>query len=190
MAAFRAFNRWLDDDWGFAYRERIFAAPMITLVDVDVAVAELECALERDARIVCIKGGPAHTPTGLTSPGDRRFDPFWARAAEAGVTVGIHSGDAGYGRYLRDWEPVGEFESFRTSPLQAVLNADRPPYETMAALVVHGVFDRFPNTRVASIEAGAEWVPNLIKKLKKVYGQKPARVRAPTRSRPSARTCG
>ena len=25
--AFRAFNRWLDDDWGFAYRERIFAAP-------------------------------------------------------------------------------------------------------------------------------------------------------------------
>ena len=61
VAAFRAFNRWLEDDWGYAYQERIFAAPMITLVDVDAAVAELERVLDRDARIVCIKGGPAHT---------------------------------------------------------------------------------------------------------------------------------
>jgi hypothetical protein len=27
LAAFRAFNRWIDDDWGFAYQERIFGAP-------------------------------------------------------------------------------------------------------------------------------------------------------------------
>ena len=98
IAAFHAFNLWLEEDWGFAYQERIFAAPMITLVDPDAAVAELEDVLARDARIVCIKGGPAHTATGLTSPADRRFDPFWARINEAGMTVGIHSGDAGYGR--------------------------------------------------------------------------------------------
>ena len=41
VAAFEAFNRWLEDDWGYAYKERIFAAPMITLIDVDAAVAEL-----------------------------------------------------------------------------------------------------------------------------------------------------
>ena len=46
MAAFAAFNRWLEDDWGFAYQERIFAAPDITLIDVDAAVAELERALD------------------------------------------------------------------------------------------------------------------------------------------------
>jgi len=27
VVTFRAFNRWMDDDWGFAYQERIFAAP-------------------------------------------------------------------------------------------------------------------------------------------------------------------
>ena len=96
VAAFGAFNRWLEDDWGYAYRERIFAAPMLTLVDVDAAVAELDRVLQADARIVCVKGGPAHTPTGLTSPADRRFDPFWGLVNESGVTVGIHSGDAGY----------------------------------------------------------------------------------------------
>jgi len=174
VAAFGAFNRWLADDWGYSYQERIFAAPMLTLSDVDAAVEELERVLALDARVVCLKGGPVHTAGGLTSPGDRRFDRFWALINESGVTVGIHSGDAGYGRYINDWEPFGEFESFRYSPFRTVLSADRPPYETMAALVCHGVFDRFPNVRVASIEAGAEWVPQLIKKLKKAYGQSPA----------------
>ncbi len=173
VAAFRAFNRWLDEDWGFAYQERIYAAPLITLVDVGAAVAELEWALDHDARVITLKGGPVRTATGRTSPGDPRFDPFWARVNEAGVTVGIHSGDAGYSRYLDDWEPTGSFEAFRHTPLRAVLSADRPPYETMAALICQGIFDRFPRVRVASIEAGAQWVPILVKKLRKAYGQHP-----------------
>jgi len=173
VAAFHAFNRWLDEDWGYAYQGRIFAAPMIPLVDVDAAVAELDEVLAKDARIVCIKGGPAHTASGLTSPANPRFDPFWARINEAGVTVGIHSGDAGYGRYVEDWEPHGAFRAFSHTPLRIVLSADRPPYETMAALVCQGVFDRFPRVRVASIEAGSEWVLPLVKKLQKVYGQMP-----------------
>ena len=173
VAAFEAFNRWLEDDWGYAYKERIFAAPMITLIDVDAAVAELRRVLDADARIVCIKGGPAYTPTGLTSPADTRFDPFWAMVNESGVTVGIHSGDAGYGRYLKDWEPGGDFEAFRYSPLRTVLSSDRPPFETMAAFLCQGLFDRFPKVRVASIESGAGWVSVLIKKLKKAYSQMP-----------------
>ena len=174
VAAFSAFNRWLEDDWGYAYQERIYAAPMITLVDVDAAVAELTRVLDADARIVCIKGGPAHSPIGLISPADHRFDPFWGLVNESGVTVGIHSGDAGYGRYINDWEPYGDLEAFRHSPLRSVISSDRPPFETMAALICQGLFDRFPNVRVATIESGAEWVPLLLKKLAKAYGQMPS----------------
>ena len=174
VAAFTAFNRWLEDDWGYAYQDRIFAAPMITLVDVEAAVAELSRVLEADARIVCIKGGPAHSPIGLISPADHRFDPFWGLVNESGVTVGIHSGDAGYGRYINDWEPFGDFEAFRHSPLRSVISSDRPPFETMAAMVCQGLFDRFPNVRVATIESGADWVPPLLKKLSKVHGQMPS----------------
>jgi predicted TIM-barrel fold metal-dependent hydrolase len=174
VAAFTAFNRWLEEDWGSAYEERIFAAPMITLVDPEAAVGELARVLAADARIVCVKGGPAHTPEGFTSPADRRFDRFWGLVNESGVTVGIHSGDAGYGRYINDWEPYGSLEAFRHSPLRSVISSDRPPFETMAALVCQGLFDRFPNIRVASIEAGAEWVPALVKKFKKAYGQMPS----------------
>ncbi len=88
VAAFGAFNRWLEDDWGYAYKERIFAAPMLTLVDLDAAVAELQRVLDADARVVCVKGGPVHTPSGFTSPADTRFDRFWGLVNEAGVTVG------------------------------------------------------------------------------------------------------
>jgi hypothetical protein len=49
-ANFRAFNRWLDDDWGFNHQGRIHATPLVSLRDVDRAVAELEWVLERDAK--------------------------------------------------------------------------------------------------------------------------------------------
>jgi predicted TIM-barrel fold metal-dependent hydrolase len=93
---------------------------------------------------------------------------------EARVVVGIHTGEAGYRRYVQDWEPVEEFQPFGRSPLRQLLNWDRPPFETIGALICHGVFDRFPNVRVASIEAGAEWLPSLARKLKKTYVQNPA----------------
>src|SRR5262245_52309882 len=44
-AALTAFNRWLEDDWGFAYQNRIFGAPMISLADPDTALVELESLL-------------------------------------------------------------------------------------------------------------------------------------------------
>ena len=174
VAAFKAFNRWMLDDWTFNYQDRIFAAPVVSLADVDAAVEEVEFALANDAHVICIKGGPVRAGAESWSPGDRRHDPVWARINEAGVTVGIHSGDAGYDRYVKDWEDDGRsMEAFRYTPLKSMLTSDRPPFDTYAALICHGVFDRFPNLRIASIESGSEWVPQLIKKLKKVYGQNP-----------------
>jgi hypothetical protein len=103
LAAFRSFNRWMLDDWGFAYKERIFAAPYITLVDVDNAVAELQYALDNDARFVVMVPGPIMTPSGGKSPADPIFDPFWSLANESGITVLYHGGDSRYSNYLVDW---------------------------------------------------------------------------------------
>jgi predicted TIM-barrel fold metal-dependent hydrolase len=172
-AAFRAFNRWLDDDWGFAYRNAIFAAPYITLADPQWALDELNWAISRDVRVIVMRTSPAPAPGGQTrSPGDPIFDPFWATAAAAGVVVAFHSGDAGYGKYIDDWEPGGDFEAFKFSALRTV-TGDRAPFDMFAVLVCHGVFTRHPELRCASIEAGSEWVQPLLKKFKKVYKQNP-----------------
>ena len=49
-ASIRAFNRWLVDDWGFAYKNRIYAGATMSLLDLDRAVAELEWLLEQGVR--------------------------------------------------------------------------------------------------------------------------------------------
>jgi predicted TIM-barrel fold metal-dependent hydrolase len=172
-AAFRAFNRWLHDDWSFNYRERLYAAPYITLSEVGNAVAELEWALARDARIFCMVAGPVVTEAGSRSPADPCFDPFWARVNEAGVTVAYHGGDYGYGKYVEEYGERGSLESFRGSPLKSVMLGNRAPFDTMAALVCHRLFERFPKLRIASVEQGSNWVPWLFQSFRRVYGQNP-----------------
>jgi predicted TIM-barrel fold metal-dependent hydrolase len=172
LAAFRGFNRWLDEDWGFAYQSRIFAAPSITLVDVDWAVQELEHALARGARVVVMRSAPVADRLGGRSLGDRRYDPFWARASEARITVAFHSGDAGYLQYSKDWGCSDEFESFRYETLRLCLSAS-PIRDAMASLVCDGVLERHRSVRVATVESGSEWVAGLLRAFKKAYGQMP-----------------
>ena len=173
VGAFRAFNRWLDEDWGLSFRERLYAAPMLTLVEPRAAVAELEWALSRDARLLCLRAAPVATPEGSRSPADPCFDPFWARVNEAGVAVAFHGGDHGYAKYADDWGEGGEFRSFKATPLRALVMGDRAPFDTFAALVCHGLFQRFPNLRVASIEMGSDWVRLLLRRLAQLWRQMP-----------------
>ncbi len=158
-AAFRALNRWVDDDWGLHYQDRIFSAPYLTLLDPDQALDEARWAVAGGARVVVMRAGPIMAPTGGRSPGDAVYDPMWKVLADAGVTVAYHSGEAGYGRYVVDWGESAEFEAFRRTPLYGLLTSDRAISDTIAALICHGVFDRFPALRVATIESGSEWVP-------------------------------
>lgn len=172
-ATFRAFNRWVEEDWGLNYRDRIFGAPYLTLLDPDQALDEARWAVENGARVVVMRAGPVMAPTGGRSPGDPLYDPMWATLAAGGVTVAYHSGEAGYGRYVVDWGESAEFEAFRRTPLYGVVTSDRAIADTVAALVCHGVFDRHPGIRVATIESGSEWVAPLIKKLRKSYSMTP-----------------
>jgi predicted TIM-barrel fold metal-dependent hydrolase len=171
-AAFRAFNRWMEEDWGFAYKERIFAAPYITMVDPLNAVTELEWALDHDARFLVMVGGPIVVNGIGISPADPVFDPFWSRVNESGVTVCYHGGNSAYGGYLSDWGENAEMEAFRQNPFRALTSAN-PTQDTFANLLAHGLFDRFENLRLACIETGAEWVFHLFEKLKKSFGQSP-----------------
>jgi predicted TIM-barrel fold metal-dependent hydrolase len=88
----RAFNRWIEDQWGFAYEDRIFGVPYLNMSDADLLVEELEWCLERGARVVAIRHGSAVTADGLRSPADPMFDRFWGLAQESGVVVSSHDG--------------------------------------------------------------------------------------------------
>ncbi|MCB0996979.1 MAG: amidohydrolase family protein [Acidimicrobiales bacterium] len=173
-AAFTAFNRWILDDWGFDYNNRIFAAPVISLADVDWAVAEVEWAIENGARMVVMVPGPVPLPDGgSTSPAMPEYDPVWARINEAGIAVGIHGGDGGLNDYKARWEPTDDMQAFVASAFGQVTTHDRQIFDTMAAFVCHGLYDRHPNLRIACIENGGMFAPHLVEELKIAYGKMP-----------------
>jgi predicted TIM-barrel fold metal-dependent hydrolase len=173
VAAFRGFNQWLDEDWGYAYRDRIFAAPYLSLVDLPEAIRELELVLARGARFICLRPAPVDSPAGCRSPFLEEFDPFWSRVTEAGITVALHGGDSGAARMVRVWEPETNYRAFFATPLQRVIQGNRAITDCMAAALCHKVFDRHPRLRFASIENGASWVVGLVKKVDKAAKQTP-----------------
>lgn len=162
---FHSFNLWLEEDWGFAWKDRIYAAPYIPMMDVDKSVAELEHLLRRGARVITLRPGPCYG----RSPADPYFDPFWARVNESGVLVTYHAYE---GPSLVDrahkalWAGPSGGRRIEDMILErSIPSSDIQAMETFVALVLHNLFGRFPNIRVAAVELGSEWVPFALKRL-------------------------
>jgi predicted TIM-barrel fold metal-dependent hydrolase len=167
-ANLRAFNRWLDEDWGFAHRDRIYGVPLLSLADLDRAVEELEFVLARGARVVSLRPGPAYG----RSPADPHFDPFWARLDEAEVPVAFHISESGYNESMS--VHFGE-EPNPSSHLQSAFQwscfyGDRPIMDTIAALIFGNLFGRFEKLQVLSVENGSLFVSYLMKVMDKMGG--------------------
>jgi hypothetical protein len=64
MAIFTAYNRWLDDDWGYDRDGRIITGPMISLIDPVAAEAEVDRVLALGARMMIMRAGPVSSPHG------------------------------------------------------------------------------------------------------------------------------
>ena len=164
---FRAFNRWLDEDWGFNYKNTIFAAPYISLCDVDFAIEELQWALDKGARVVCMRPAAIWTEFGPKSPGNKMFDPFWSLLNEAGIPLVIHAGDSGYSSqgYAED----GFASSFGGSqsyvPSIKAFNIERAALDWLMTMSLEKMYERFTNLRIASVENGSSFLPDLFRKL-------------------------
>jgi predicted TIM-barrel fold metal-dependent hydrolase len=162
----RAFNRWLEEDWGYGRDGRLYGAPLASLVDVGEAVAELERVIARGARFVVVTPGPVEG----RSPGEPHFDPFWARCQEAGVNVVYHIGRTPFSEIQNvPWGLRPHPPSHRHSLMEYALSfTERPIADTLTALVADDLFGRFPELRVLSVEYGSSWVAPLLTKLDKI----------------------
>lgn len=168
-AMFHAYNQYLYDQWGFAHQDRIFTTGLLCLWDTDAAVAEVEWLIERGVRIVVVPMGPAQGKS-LAHPD---FDPVWSRLNEAGVVVSFHLSEATFLHPL--------IEAWGEKPLQSRLKGqtawqwmycygELPVQMTMANMIYHNFFERFPNIKLVSVENGAGWVPRFLYQLDKMRG--------------------
>ena len=171
---FRAFNRWLAEDWGFANDDRLYAAPYLTLADAAWAAEEVDWALEQGARMVVMRAAAPTTRLGRRSPFDTEFDPVWSRLDEAGITVVVHAGDAGVSS--QGYAVDGFSASLKGTDYTPSLKnfaIERAIHDFLASMMFARTFTRFPNLRVASVENGAEFLPELFRRLRSIDRKMP-----------------
>ena len=142
---------------------RLLATGSVPLVDRMRAPEIAREALKLGAKALII---PSRHPPGF-SPSHVELDALWAVAQEAGVPILFHVGgeEKMHHDYIENGLPqVKDFHggdenftslTFMTIPLSV--------WQTLSALVIDGVFDRFPKLKFGAIELGGSWLPSLMK---------------------------
>src|SRR6185503_14441615 len=146
--------------------DRLLGVAVVPLDDPQLALAELEFALEAGLKAAWVP----HRPCGDKSPGHVELDSFWSRLEETGTPFLLHVGGAplqlakawmNNGKPpTKDW--LGGGENLRTKDI-ALLHEGPEQFLTM--MVLDGVLLRHPKLRGASVELGAGWVPELLRRL-------------------------
>jgi predicted TIM-barrel fold metal-dependent hydrolase len=104
--------------------------------------------------------------------------------SESGICVVIHAGDSGYTThgYVRDGF-TADAASAAITPNIKHFNIERAAYDFLITCAFERLFERHPGVRIASVENGAEFLPDLYRKLDQsasrlsianYYGEHPA----------------
>jgi len=160
----RAHNRAMADFCGVD--RRLLATGYVPLRDFARARAAAEEALRLGCKALLI---PSACPKGH-SPSHVALDAVWAVAQEAGAPIVLHVGGGGQlldPSYFENGLPKvpdfhGGAENFRSVDYMAI---PYPVMQTLATMIIDGVFERFPKLMCGVIEQGASWLPGWMRTL-------------------------
>ena len=164
-----AYNRYLLDNWGFAYKNRLFTTALLSLWDLEASIAEAKWLIQNGARVVCMPMGPADN----RSPAHPDFDPLWEILNEAKMTIAFHVSEANFMHpIIRAWgeKPLQSRRIGQTAWQWMFCYSELPVQMTLANIIYHNFFERFPQLRIASVENGANWLPAFLDRMDKMRG--------------------
>jgi predicted TIM-barrel fold metal-dependent hydrolase len=161
LEAARAHNRMMADFC--SVDRRLLATGYAPLVDRQAAPKIAAEAIELGCKGIIV---PSRHPPGF-SPSHVELDPLWAMMEEAGLPILFHVGgeEKMHPDYIENGLPFvrdfhGGAENFTSLTFMAI---PLSVWQTLSALVIDGVFDRFPKLKFGAIELGASWLPSLMK---------------------------
>lgn len=143
---------------------RFLATAYVPLIDIEQAIRTARAAIDMGAKALLIPS----RPTGR-SASHIGHDPIWAMAQERGIPILFHVGDEKKldAQYFENGMPrVKDFhggeENFTSVSYMPIPHSVEL---TLAALIIDGVMDRFPNLKFGVIELGASWLPGWMRNL-------------------------
>jgi uncharacterized protein len=151
-----AYNDWLAASW-FDADERYRGYLVVGAQDPLLAAQEIRRAAE-DERFVGVL-----LPLTNILMGQRHYYPIYEAAHEVGIPVAVHP-NSGEGIYRTSPPMAGGTPTYYVewhSGLSQVFQAN------VISLVVHGVFERFPDLKVIVTEGGLGWIPDVMWRLDK-----------------------
>jgi len=152
-----AVNRWLVEEYLPVDPLRLKGVGLIPCQDVPVAVRELEwLAGHRKQGVVS-----AMLPVNVygVNLGDRRFDPIYQLAQDAGIPLSVHPQTGHDGQYgVWGTMGAGSERMEKYSYVHATAFCFEPMIQMMH-MIGEGVFDRFPRLKVAYVEGACGWLP-------------------------------
>ena len=155
LECIQAYNDFLID-WCGADSDRLLAVMALPFWDIDASVAEVERCAPRGHRAVLFASQPQDF--GQPALCDTYWDPLWATAQDAGLSISFHIGGQNLGDLVKDPAGIGTRANFaRFSSLAFIENS-----KGLAELIFGGVCHRFPGLDFVSVESGAGWVPSLL----------------------------
>lgn len=161
----RAHNRFVVD-FCSVDAKRLLPVGYLPLADFDRSAAFAAEAIAMGCKALMIASA---CPQGH-SPSHVGLDPVWARVSEAGIPIIFHVGGGGElldpNYFENGLPPIPDFhggeENFRSVDYMAI---PYQPMQTLAAMIIDGVMDRFPSLKFGVIEQGASWLPGWMRML-------------------------
>lgn len=154
-----AYNQWAIDHSVIDNRVRIVGI-LRTRDTVEQMVSEAEKLVDGGLRAVYLQ---ADVPPGGVSPAHSSLDPLWALFEANDVAVTLHIGTEFFFLDPR-WALAETFQDLFQSPeipntnIQMFSTVHMAVENYISAMVLGGVFERFPRLRVGLLEVGAYWV--------------------------------
>jgi predicted TIM-barrel fold metal-dependent hydrolase len=148
----RVWNDWALPEVFRGWEDRMAPAACIAPMDVEGAIKEVDRVAKMGYRHLFLPvqpqgNAPAERRVGYN---DKRFDPLWAAIEERNMPITLH---VGTGKDPRTSTGLGG------AVINYVWNALATAIEPVVQFTAGGIFERFPNLKVVTVEAGIGWLP-------------------------------